>query len=157
MEIIVKPIGVVRNTRTEVADDNWGGIISEIVVDDEFGPEALQGIEDFSHAEIIFHFHQVDENKIVSGARRPRDNPAWPIVGIFAQRGKNRPNRIGLTTVRILKRVDNVLFVTGLDAVDGTPVLDLKPVMQEFLPQESIQQPNWATELMTHYWDEERK
>lgn len=150
MEIIVKPIGHVRNARREVEDDHWGEVISEIVI--EIGEEALQGIEDFSHAEIVFYFDQVDESKIVTGARHPRNNAEWPKVGILAQRGKNRPNRIGLTTVSILRREKNALFVTGLDAVDGTPILDIKPVMREFQPRGEIRQPAWADELMKNYW-----
>jgi len=155
MEMIVRAIGFVRNARRKTGDDNWGGLVSEIMLDDEFGAEALQGIEDFSHAEVVYYFDQMDEKKIVSGARHPRNNPDWPKVGIFAQRGKNRPNRLGLTIVKITRREENVLFVTGLDAVDGTPVLDIKPVMRGFLPGDPIRQPAWATELMSHYWDEE--
>ena len=150
MEIIVKPIGYVRNARKEVEDDNWGEVVSEIVI--EIGEESLQGLEDFSHAEVIFYFDQVDENKIVTGARHPRNNTEWPKVGILAQRGKNRPNRIGLTTVSILRHEKNVLFVSGLDAVDGTPILDIKPVIQEFQPRGKIRQPAWAVELMKNYW-----
>src|SRR3972149_4000087 len=116
MEIIVRPIGFVRNARKDVEDDNWGGIVSEIVI--EIGEEALQGIEDFSHAEVIFYFDKVDESRIVSGARHPRNNPNWPKVGILAQRGKNRPNRLGLGTVAVLSRAGSVRFVQGLDAVD---------------------------------------
>lgn len=150
MEIIVKPIGYVRNARREVEDDHWGEVVSEIVI--EIGEEALQGLEDFSHAEIIFYFDQVDEGKIVTGARHPRNNAEWPKVGILAQRGKNRPNRIGLTTVSILRREKNALSVQGLDAVDGTPILDIKPVMREFQPRGEIRQPAWAGELMKNYW-----
>jgi tRNA-Thr(GGU) m(6)t(6)A37 methyltransferase TsaA len=138
-----------------VEDDRWGGIVSEIVLESPLSAESLQGIEDFSHAEIIFHFDQIDDHKIVTGARHPRNNPRWPKVGIFAQRGKNRPNRLGLTIVKIIKREEDVLFVTGLDAVNGTPVLDIKPVMREFLPNGPLRQPAWATELMSHYWDQE--
>jgi tRNA-Thr(GGU) m(6)t(6)A37 methyltransferase TsaA len=148
--MIVEPIGFVRNSRRQVEDDNWGGVVSEIVI--ELGEQALWGIEAFSHAEVIFYFDQVDEIRIVTGARRPRNNPDWPEVGILAQRGKNRPNRLGLTTVRILKREKNALTVSGLDAVAGTPVLDIKPVMKEFLPEGPIRQPEWATELMKNYW-----
>ena len=152
MEIIVRPIGFVRNSRKTVEDDNWGGIVSEIVI--EIGEEALQSIEDFSHAEVIFYFDKVDESRIVSGARHPRNNPNWPKVGILAQRGKNRPNRLGLGTVSVLRREGSVLFVQGLDAVDGTPVLDIKPVMQEFLPRGEIRQPEWVAELMKEYWND---
>ena len=153
--ISLTPIGYVRNTRKDVEDDNWGGIVSEIVI--EIGEEALQGLEDFSHAEIIFYFDRVEEAKIVSGARHPRNNPDWPKVGILAQRGKNRPNRLGLTTVSVLRREGNILTVNGLDAVDGTPVLDIKPVMKEFLPRDEIRQPAWASELMKKYWNEKGK
>ncbi len=150
--ITLQPLGVVRNSRQLVEDDNWGGVVSEIVIDKAIGAEGLAGIEEFSHAEVIFYFHQVEEQKIVTGARHPRNNPTWPKVGILAQRGKNRPNRLGLATVKILKREENKLYVEGLDAIDGTPVLDIKPVMQEFLPKEAIRQPEWATEIMSNYW-----
>jgi len=150
--ITLKPIGMVKNSRVEIEDDNWGGIVSEIVLDASFGEDSLQGLEDFSHAEIIFYFDKVDEQKIVTGARHPRNNPQWPRIGIFAQRGKNRPNRLGLALVKIVRREGRSLYVENLDAIDGTPVLDVKPAMVEFLPQESIRQPDWAGELMQDYW-----
>ena len=102
--ITFTPIGIVKNLRPEVEDDNWGTVVSEIVLQSPLDAEALQGLEDFSHAEILFYFHQVPDAKIETGARHPRNNPAWPKVGILAQRGKNRPNRLGLTTVKIIKR-----------------------------------------------------
>jgi tRNA-Thr(GGU) m(6)t(6)A37 methyltransferase TsaA len=151
--ITLTPIGYVKNTRKQVEDDYWGSIVSEIVLDEAFDAESLWGLEDFSHAEIIFYFHQVDAGKIVTGARHPRNNPDWPKVGIFAQRGKNRPNCLGLSVVKIVRREGRSLFVEKLDAIDGTPVLDIKPVMTEFLPQEPVSQPQWSHELMTHYWD----
>lgn len=150
--ITLQPIGVVRNARQVVEDDNWGGLVSEIEIAEPIGAEGLDGIDEFSHAEIIFYFHQVEEQKIITGARYPRNNPNWPKVGILAQRGKNRPNRLGLATVKILKREGNRLYVEGLDAIDGTPVLDIKPTMQEFLPREVVRQPVWATEIMQNYW-----
>jgi hypothetical protein len=76
-EIIVQPIGVVRNERTGVEDDDWGDVVSTIVIDDELPAEALEGIAAFSHVEIIFYFHRVEPARIVAGARRPRNNPAW--------------------------------------------------------------------------------
>lgn len=150
--IVLQPIGIVKNSRPSVEDDDWGGIISVIEINEPLGEEALWGIESFSHVEVIFFFHQVPEQKIVTGARHPRNNPAWPKVGILAQRGKNRPNRLGATIARIVKREGNRLMVAGLDAIDGTPVLDLKPVMREFLPREPIHQPEWATQIMKNYW-----
>ena len=96
--------------------------------------------------------NQVDPAKVEKTARHPRNNTAWPKVGIFAQRGKNRPNRIGSTICRIQK-VDGLrLHLEGLDAVDGTPVLDIKPWVEEFGPRGIHQQPMWITELMKVYW-----
>jgi len=151
--IHLQPIGIVKNSRVEIEDDNWGGIVSEIVLDTLFGEDSLQGLEDFSHAEIIFYFDKVEEQKIVTSARHPRNNPQWPRIGIFAQRGKNRPNRLGLALVKIVRRGGRSLYVENLDAIDGTPVLDIKPAMVEFLPQEPIRQPDWTKELMRDYWN----
>lgn len=148
--IRLEPIGHVRNARRQVEDDRWGGIISEIEID--LGAEAIEGIEEFSHAEIVFYFDRVDPGNIERGARHPRGNPAWPRVGILAQRGKDRPNRLGLTIVKILKRAGNILTVSGLDALDGTPVLDIKPLMKEFMPAEPLRQPGWVAEMMKDYW-----
>src|SRR5579871_6319212 len=146
------PVGYVESSRTAPEDDFWGGLESRIVLADTVGADALDGIEDFSHAEIIFVFHQVAPEKVVCGARHPRNNTAWPKVGIFAQRGKNRPNRIGTTIACIVRRDGATLVLAELDAVDGTPVLDIKPVMGEFLPRTKIQQPGWSHELMRDYW-----
>lgn len=152
MMINLSPIAHVKNIRAEIQDDHWGDVVSIIELDSAFSEEALFQIESFSHAEIIFYFHLVNDDKIETGARHPRNNQSWPKVGIFAQRGKNRPNRLGVTTVKILKREGRQLFVQGLDAIDGTPVLDIKPLIKEFLPREEIRQPVWATELMKNYW-----
>lgn len=150
--IILSPIATVKNTRREIEDDNWGEVVSIIELDSAFSDEALFQLEHFSHAEIFFYFHLVDDVKIETGARHPRNNMDWPKVGIFAQRGKNRPNRLGATICRIIKRDNRQLFVQGLDAIDGTPVLDIKPMMREFLPRDEVTQPEWATELMKNYW-----
>jgi len=101
---------------------------------------------------VIYVFDRVEAAKIETGARHPRNNVAWPKVGIFAQRGKNRPNRIGTTVCRI-DRIEGLrLDVTGLDAIDGTPVLDLKPWVLEFGPRGEVRQPAWMDELMRSYW-----
>ena len=153
--IAMEPIGTVSTQRAAAEDDHWGGVESAIVLRDDLDADALLGIEEFSHAEVIFHFDQVDERKVAHGARHPRNNSSWPRVGIFAQRGKTRPNRIGTTIVRVLRREGRVLYVAELDAIDRTPVLDIKPVMQEFLPRTAIRQPPWTRELMRRYWDQE--
>src|SRR5215475_8555424 len=135
MSIVIEPIGRIEAGRTHAEDDYWGGEIARVVLDDRFPPEALQGLETFSHVEILFQFHLVEPSKIVTGARHPRNNQAWPRIGIFAQRGKNRPNQIGSTICRVIGVEGRTLTVSELDAVDGTPVLDIKPVMMEFLPR----------------------
>jgi tRNA (adenine37-N6)-methyltransferase len=148
----IEPIGYVRASRAAAEDDFWGGSASTVALVDSCDPESLLGIEEFSHVEILFFFHGVDEHRIVAGARHPRGNPVWPRVGIFAQRAKNRPNRIGSTIVRVVGRDGRNLRVAELDAIDGTPVVDIKPVMREFLPREPVRQPAWSHELMREYW-----
>lgn len=150
--IALEPIGHVRNIRQTTADDYWGSIVSTIVLADHLDPDCLLGLESFSHAEIIYYFDQVADDKIITGARHPRNNPHWPKIGIFAQRAKNRPNRLGLTTVSIKRRDGRTLYVEDLDAIDGTPVVDIKPVMTEFLPRGVIRQPDWSHALMQAYW-----
>ncbi len=148
----IKPIARVRAKRDLAEDDFWGGSTASIELLDHMDAESLIGLEAFSHAEILYLFDRVDEAKIVTGARHPRNNSDWPRVGIFAQRAKNRPNRLGSTIVRIISREGRSLLVAELDAIDGTPVIDIKPVMQEFLPRQQVRQPAWSSELMTQYW-----
>ncbi len=154
MDYTITPIGHVRGGRAEAIDDDWGASRATIALDAaRFGPEALTGLADFSHAEVVFLFDQVPPDKIETGARHPRGRQDWPLVGIFAQRGKNRPNRLGLTTCRIVAVNGTALEVEGLDAIDGTPVIDIKPVMREFQPRGEVRQPAWVGELMAEYWD----
>ncbi|MFE2428750.1 SAM-dependent methyltransferase [Streptomyces sp. NPDC059373] len=152
-EIQVRPVGQVVGGRVPVEDDDWGGVEAVIRLDGaRFGPEALYGLDGFSHIEVVFHFDRVPAEKIETGARHPRGNTDWPLAGIFAQRGKNRPNLLGVSRCRLLK-VDGLdIHVSGLDAVDGTPVLDIKPWMAEFGPLGEVTQPAWATELMRDYY-----
>jgi tRNA-Thr(GGU) m(6)t(6)A37 methyltransferase TsaA len=142
----------VRSPRVEAVDDDWGEVISTIELNDTFDPSALAGLEEFSHAEILFQLHRVPPESIQRGTRHPRGNRSFPAVGIFAQRGRARPNRLAITTVEIVSRSGRVLTVRGLDAIDGTPVIDIKPVMVEFLPRTPVRQPAWAHELMRDYW-----
>lgn len=113
---------------------------------------ALRGLGSFSHVEVVFHFHTLSDDEVVTDARHPRSNPDWPEVGILAQRGSKRPNRLGVSACELLDVAERTLHVRGLDAIDGTPVLDVKPVMREFLPRGEIRQPRWAGELMAGYW-----
>ncbi len=97
-------------------------------------------------------FNQVDDDEISFDARRPRGRQDWPEIGIFAQRGKGRPNRIGVSVCRILEVSGLALHVEGLDAIDGSPVLDIKPVMSGFQARGQIREPAWAFEIMSSYW-----
>lgn len=152
-EYVVRAIGCVISPRVGREDDDWGEVESMIRLDaDRFDAEALAGLEEFSHVEIIFLFDQFDEAKVSVGSRRPRGNEAWPKVGIFAQRASSRPNRLGLTTCQVVTVRGLELVVRGLDAIDGTPVLDIKPHVSEFRPMGPVIQPAWITELMTGYW-----
>jgi len=153
MTFAIEAIGHVRGGREEAIDDDWGPSRARIDLDPaRFGPEALFGLTDFSHAEIIFVFDRITDAEIVTGARRPRGRADWPLVGIFAQRGRNRPNRLGVSVCRIVGVDGLTLEVEGLDAIDGTPVVDIKPVLSGFLPRGDIREPSWAGEIMETYW-----
>jgi tRNA-Thr(GGU) m(6)t(6)A37 methyltransferase TsaA len=133
-------------------DDDWGQVRARIELAPRFGPDALAGLDEFSHIEVVFHFDRQDEAKVVSDARHPRGRTDWPKVGIFAQRGKARPNRIGVSVCTLIAVDGTALEVEGLDAIHGTPVLDIKPVMAGFQPREQIREPEWAREIMADYW-----
>jgi tRNA-Thr(GGU) m(6)t(6)A37 methyltransferase TsaA len=151
MEIKLTPIAIVKNSRTEPIDDHWETIIAEIDLADHIPTEALENISDFSHLEIIYYFDKVkNENIVFSG--RPRGNPNYPLVGILGQRKKDRPNTIGLCTVELLEHNGRTIKVKYLDAIDGTPILDIKPVFKEFQPKTEIIQPIWVADLMKNYW-----
>ena len=157
METIrLSPIGIVRNECRTILNDHWHDLVSVIELLPVLQEDALNGLETFSHAEILFFFDRVPEEDIETGSRHPRNNPNWPRVGVLSQRGKDRPNRLGATIVRILGHTSRTLTVQGLDALDGTPVIDIKPVMREFLPKGEVQQPSWVQELMKDYWDNEQ-
>lgn len=148
------PIGRVEGGRETPEDDDWGASRAAILLDaTRFGPDALAGLDGFSHLEVVYIFDRVTEAAIVAGARHPRGRKDWPLVGIFAQRGKNRPNRIGVSVCRLLA-VDGLrVEVEGLDAIHGTPVLDIKPVLSGFLPRGEICEPEWARAIMADYWE----
>jgi tRNA (adenine37-N6)-methyltransferase len=152
--IALEPVGVVVGGRTEPIDDDWGGVHAVIRLDDaQFGADAVAGLHAFSHVVVVFQFHQVDPADVQSGARRPRGNPDWPEVGMFAQRARMRPNRLGVSTCRLTGVAGLDLHVQGLDAIDGSPVLDVKPFMREFEPPDAgVRQPAWSTELMRGYY-----
>jgi tRNA (adenine37-N6)-methyltransferase len=152
--LTLTPIGHVRGGRTEIVDDDWGAVRAAIELDPAVvGDDATVGLETFSHLEVVFLFDRVDPAAVATGARRPRGNPDWPEVGILAQRGKGRPNRLGVSRCELVA-VDGLrLGVVGLDAIDGSPVLDVKPWMSGFAPRGQVAEPRWATDLMAGYWE----
>jgi len=152
-DIVVRPIGFVRSPIQQIADDCWGGVVSTIELDEaQFSPDCTLGLGEYSHVEVVFYLSQIRAEGIVTGARRPRGRSDWPKIGIFAQRTKDRPNQIGVTTCRLESVEGLKIRVRELDAVDGTPVLDVKPFYKGFSPRGEIREPSWAAELMAGYF-----
>jgi tRNA (adenine37-N6)-methyltransferase len=152
MEILeLRPVGVVEGGREGVHEDGWGGVQATIVLDpDIVGPDATVGLDEFSHIEVIFVFHQTVEVRL--GTAHPRGNDRWPKVGILANHSPKRPNHLGVSRC-VLVAVDGLtLRVRGLDALAGSPVLDVKPWFAEFGPLGPVRQPPWTSELMGAYW-----
>jgi tRNA-Thr(GGU) m(6)t(6)A37 methyltransferase TsaA len=147
----VEWIGVVYNEVKEPTDEGWGHVTSEIVLDETFS-DGLDGIEQFSHLLILFWMHRAAEAEPLRMRRRPQGRPDMPEVGLFAQRARHRPNPIGVTAVQLLRRDKNRLFVKGLDAINGTPVLDVKPYVPAFDAVGDSRVPGWMTRLMERYF-----
>lgn len=152
MAIVFNEIATVKNSVDNRMDANWGNIVSEIHLDSEFHG-AFKGIEDFSHVIVIYHLHQAKFDKSKHLQRRPRNLEEFPLLGIFSQRGKNRPNPIGITAVKVVECKDNILKVIGLDAVNNTPVLDIKPYYPHYDRKEDVSVPMWVEELMKGYFN----
>src|SRR5581483_3318590 len=135
--ITLEPIGIVRSPIADPSrDEFWGGIQATIELN--VPPEAVRGLDQFSHIVVVYHFHQVDAAAVERGARHPKGREDWPEVGIFSQRAKRRPNRIGVSTCRLLKLDGVKLIVEDLDAIDGSPVIDVKPYMSGFGPHGEV-------------------
>lgn len=151
--IAYRPIGFVEGGRAEASKDHWGDNECRLVLTDpRLSPAALAGLDAFSHVMVVFHFHVAADEPVELGARHPRGREDWPRVGIFAQRGRMRPNRIGVSMASILRIDGLTVDVKGLDAVDGTPILDLKPVISGYAPRGAFREPDWARSLMANYW-----
>lgn len=144
-------VGTVRSSVREPVDQGWGAVESVIELDPAYHG-ALRGLEDFSHAVIVCLLHRARYRPELHRVRRPRGQADMPEVGIFAQRAKDRPNPIGLTTVEIVAVGQDRLTVRGLDAVDGTPVLDIKPYFPVYDRVESPRFPEWVGRLMRGYF-----
>jgi tRNA-Thr(GGU) m(6)t(6)A37 methyltransferase TsaA len=147
----VEWIGTVYNEVKEPTDQGWGSVVSEIVLDESL-TDGLDGIDTFSHVLVLFWMHRAAEAEPVRMRRRPQGRADMPELGIFAQRARHRPNPIGVATVEILRRERNRLYVKGLDAINGTPVLDIKPYVPVYDAAESPRVPEWINRLMVSYF-----
>ena len=147
----MKWIGVVHNAVKEPVDEGWRHVVSEIVLDEALA-DGMDGIESFSHVLILYWMHLAAEAEPVRMRRRPQGRQDMPEVGIFAQRARHRPNPLGVTAVELLRREKNWLVVRGLDAIDGTPVVDVKPYVPQFDAVKSPRVPAWINQLMEGYF-----
>lgn len=152
MNLSVRAVAYIRNERSEALDDNWDDVVSTVELAQDVPTEALHGIAEFSHVEIVFFADWAEDVPPAPWHRRPRGNEQWPDVGVFAQRNKDRPNRILLTTVALEEVGERFLRVRGLDGIDGTPVLDIKPVFRWSVPRGDLRVPTWSEELGQHYF-----
>lgn len=148
--IEMKPIGFVKCEVKNKKDESWGQNVSSIMLNEEyFG--GLKGLEDFSHAIILYYLDQANFEKEKHLQRRPQNRVDMPLVGIFSQRAKDRPNQIGMTSVKIESVMENCLIVQGLDAIDGTKILDIKPYYPMYDKKEA-KVPSWVETLMKGYF-----
>lgn len=149
-DIIMSPIGYVENDVVNKKDASWGDDVSSIILKEEYHG-GLKGLEEFTHATVIYYLDKAKFESEKHLQRRPQNREDMPLVGIFSQRGKDRPNQIGMTSVQILSVSDNKLTVKGLDAIDGTQVLDIKPYYPVY-DQKDAKVPEWVHRLMEHYF-----
>ncbi|GGX84387.1 SAM-dependent methyltransferase [Streptomyces fructofermentans] len=148
----IEPIGAVVGGRTEVADDYWGGVHCIIRLDAGFPLEVVQGLEEFSHLVVTWHFSKASPDDVALHARSPRNDPRWAPSGTFAHRNHRRPNQLATSFPRLIK-VDGLdLHVTDMDAVDGTPIYDLAPYFPEMGPRGDVREPGWPGEMLKDYW-----
>ncbi|MEU5148663.1 SAM-dependent methyltransferase [Streptomyces yangpuensis] len=149
----VMPIATVVGGHTTVQDDYQGGVESIIRLNDEFPLETLQGIGDFSHLTVVWRFHLARPEDVQLHARSPRNDPRWPATGTFVHRNHRRPNQLAVSYPKLLDVQGRDLLVTDLDAVDGTPVLDIAPYFTQMGPRGKIRQPAWPGEMLDPtYW-----
>ena len=153
-EVRLEAIGLVRSERDSSEDRGWGGVESVIELLPQFAA-GLEGLEAFSHALVVFYMHLDPDREPSALRRRPRGREDMPMLGVFAQRGRMRPNPVGVSAVAIARLEPGRLTVRGLDAVNGTPVLDIKPYVPVFDRVEGARTPEWIDRLMVGYLDDE--
>lgn len=149
--ITLHPVGYVRSEVSSQTDRAWGAVTSRVELLPQFRA-GLLGLEQFSHLLVVTYLHQASFDPAAHITRRPRGLASMPLVGIFAQRAKDRPNPIGITAVSVLSVTTDSVVVRGLDAIDGTPVLDLKPYYPAYDRVEQAVVPEWVPRLMQGYF-----
>jgi len=148
----VEAIALVINDRPEVSDDFWGGVESIIRLREDLPVDTLTGLDAFSHIQVVWSFHLAAREDVHLGARSPRNNPEWEASGTFVHRNHRRPSQIAVSHPRLLGVDGRDIHVVDLDAVNGTPVIDIAPWFREFGPQGEVRQPAWPTEMLADYW-----
>jgi tRNA-Thr(GGU) m(6)t(6)A37 methyltransferase TsaA len=151
MEFTIKSIGMVHNSIQTGVDNNWGEVTSEIHISPEF-VKGLEGLKEFSHILVVFYMHKSSFDYNNDLVRRPQGRDDMPNIGIFAQRAKHRPNPIGVSVVRLVDIKEGVLIVNGLDAIDETPIIDIKPYFPVFDESKDVLVPQWINILMKDYF-----
>ncbi|MGW1974129.1 SAM-dependent methyltransferase [Streptomyces sp. NPDC001889] len=150
LEIV--PVATVVGGHTIPGDDYQGGTEAIIRLNPDYPVETVQGLEEFSHLQIVWHFHHSSPTDVALHARSPRNNLRWPATGTFVHRNHRRPNQLAVSHPRLL-RVDGLdLHVTDLDAVDGTPVFDLAPWFPTMGPRGAVRTAPWVDEMLPNYW-----
>jgi tRNA-Thr(GGU) m(6)t(6)A37 methyltransferase TsaA len=149
--IHLKPIGYVVSPVEETVDEKWGSVVSTIHLLPEYAG-GLDGLDGFSHAIVVTYLNKAKYEPARHLKRRPRGLESMPLLGIFSQRAKDRPNPIGITAVRVIRAGKDYLEVQGLDAINGTPVLDIKPYYPSCDRIENPRTPEWVAELMKDYF-----
>jgi len=141
----LEPIAMVKNDVKEMGRRDWDKVVSQLIVRPDFA-DALEGLKEFSHLIVLFWFHLSPAGENAAHKTHPQMRQDLPLVGVFATRSPVRPNPLGMAVVKLQGHVKNVLIVTGLDALDGTPILDIKP----YLPGDSVAKikvPDWVQKL----------
>lgn len=144
--VTLRPIGVVRNTVREPRMDGWEHVRSDVIIREDLTP-LLDGIEGYSHLIVVFAFHRLPPHEPGRTHVHPRGDESLPEQGILATRSPMRPSPVGVTVVELLRRRHNILRVRGLDAIDGTPVLDIKPYYPAHDAVPDARVPDWARRL----------
>lgn len=140
----LKAIGIVRNDISQPVRHGWSEVVSDIAIDSQL-TEALDGLDDFSHLIVLYWMHRLTPGRKLALKVHPMGKLELPLVGRFATRSPSRPNPVGHAIVRLLERRGNILKVKGLDAINGTPVIDIKPFIPGYDSADDAKTPSWTT------------